>query len=612
MFRSARPTSGGFLPFAPPKVLTTRLPSGMVARFGGFFKRGRVIGLSLFTRTRLRFVNLQGEDLPSTSVSAVRLKSRTGVRVTLSGGQTAKLQASRVIAVPDGVRSKAIEYAVEAVEVAGANVVNRAQQRFFPLRTRALTVPLLLYSARFTSRDALFGYASGSAVLLTDPDGETMRIPLRSGHAQARGLARGEYLVKVDASGFSFKRPVSLSRDQVVDLAVVSYLDLGVIFGGLTALAIGLVLVGRPAIRERVRGPSRSAPRRPRPRQVDDAHAHSPRAPAALVEAQLGPGSGCPAGRRRRARVPGGRRPRGTPGARAGEWAGGSTATLRGSGLAARERVRVRVGKSAVRARTSRRGFLRTAVRIPVTAQLPVPVVARHDGRRFRMKFDIDGPSTLVTSESSPRRACACASRLEGWRPDAPRAVGHRAAATGARDGEGRRRGAGAAAREPPGQRRGERSRGRAAARPQRHRARGGPARHPAGHARRAGPDDRGGGRHRLRGQHPGARALCARDHRGPRSAAGPPGRPRARRPPVRERQLGDYVDTTTRLGPPQGHHLPGRRQPRIQRLPSRAAAGPAATSTTSTAADSPTAAPGSNAEGFYAFDLGAWRSVCP
>ncbi len=254
VFRSARPTSGGFLPFAPPKVLTTRLPSGMVARFGGFFKRGRVIGLSLFTKTRLRFVNLQGEDLSSTGVSAVRLKSRTGVRVTLAGGQTAKLQASRVIAVPDGVRSKAIEYAVEAVEVAGANVVNRAQQRFFPLRTRALTVPLLLYSARFTSRDALFGYASGSAVLLTDPDGVTTRIPLRSGHAQAQGLARGEYLVKVDASGFSFKRPVSLSRDQVVDLAVVSYLDLGVIFGGLTALAIGLVLVGRPAIRERVRG----------------------------------------------------------------------------------------------------------------------------------------------------------------------------------------------------------------------------------------------------------------------------------------------------------------------------------------------------------------------
>jgi hypothetical protein len=54
----------------------------------------------------------------------------------------------------------------------------------------------------------------------------------------------------------------------------------------------------------------------------------------------------------------------------------GSMATLRGSGLAGRERVRVRVGKRAVRARTSRRGFLRTAVRIPATAQLPVPVVA--------------------------------------------------------------------------------------------------------------------------------------------------------------------------------------------------------------------------------------------
>jgi|SRR5215218_7592988 len=253
VFRRARATAGGFLPFAPPKVLTTRLRSGMVARFGGFFERGRVIGLSLFTRIRLRFVNLQGHSLGDARVSAVRLKSRTGVQVTLRGDETAQLQASRVIAVPNGVRSKAIEYAVERVEVAGANVVNRAQQRFFPLRTRELTVPLLLYTARFTSRDALFGYPSGSAVLLTDPDGSTSRIPLRSGTAETGGLARGDYVVRVDAAGFSFQRPVSLSRDQDVDLAVVSYLDLAVIFGGLIVLAIGLVVAGRPNMRTRLR-----------------------------------------------------------------------------------------------------------------------------------------------------------------------------------------------------------------------------------------------------------------------------------------------------------------------------------------------------------------------
>jgi hypothetical protein len=264
MFRSARPTAGGFLPFAPPKVLTTRLPSGMVARFGGFFERGRVIGLSLFTETSLRFVDLQGRHLPPTRVRAVRLKSRTGVQVTVRGDETARLQASRVIAVPDGVRSKAIEYSVEAVDVAGANVVNRAQQRFFPLRSRLLTVPLLLYSARFTSRDALFGYASGSAVLLTDPDGTTRRIPLHAGNAESGALARGEYLVRVDAPGFSFERPVSLSRDQVVDLAVVSYIDLGVILGGLAVLAIGLVIVARPGITSRLR--ARVAIRTSRPR----------------------------------------------------------------------------------------------------------------------------------------------------------------------------------------------------------------------------------------------------------------------------------------------------------------------------------------------------------
>lgn len=253
MYRRTRETTKGVLAFEPPRILTSRLPNGAEARFAGFYERGNVIALSLYTRLEVRFVDLQGQPIPARDVGVVRLKSRTGVRVPFKAGRSPKLHASRVQPTPDGPRSKPIEYGVEGVDVLGGNVVNRAQQRFFPLRTRRLTIPLLLYSARFESRDALFGFATGTAVVLTYPGGHKESLPLRDGVASSRNLPRGEYLVRVDAPGYSFERPVALSRDQFVDLQVVSHLDLAIVFTGLAALGISLVLVRRPVYRRRVR-----------------------------------------------------------------------------------------------------------------------------------------------------------------------------------------------------------------------------------------------------------------------------------------------------------------------------------------------------------------------
>jgi hypothetical protein len=253
MFRRTRETIKGVLAFEPPTVLRSRLPRGVEARFAGFYERGMVIALSLYTRLEVRFVDLQGQPIPARDVGVVRLKSRTGVRVPFRAGRSPTLHASRVQPTQDGPRSKPIEYGVEGVDVRGGNVVNRAQQRFFPLRTRRLTIPLLLYSARFESRDALFGFATGSAVVLTYPGGHRESLPLVDGIASSRNLPRGEYLVQVDAPGYSFERPVALSRDQFVDLQVVSYLDLAVVFSGLAALAIALVLVRRPHYRRFLR-----------------------------------------------------------------------------------------------------------------------------------------------------------------------------------------------------------------------------------------------------------------------------------------------------------------------------------------------------------------------
>jgi hypothetical protein len=163
------------------------------------------------------------------------------------------LQASRVLLTGAGVRSRPIEYAVERVEIDGANVVHRSQRRFFPLRAARVRVPLLLYSARFVATDALFGGRGGRAVLLRYPNGRIARLPLRDGIARAVGLPRGQYRVQADAPGYAFERPLWLSRDQVVDLRIVSYLDFAVVFGGLAMVALGLLLAGRPLLRRRLR-----------------------------------------------------------------------------------------------------------------------------------------------------------------------------------------------------------------------------------------------------------------------------------------------------------------------------------------------------------------------
>jgi hypothetical protein len=237
-----------------PRVLPTRLPSGRVVRFDGAFDSGRALGLAVYARTRLRYVNLQGTRVPARRVEVMRIRSADGLRIAVRGARTPLLRANRVGFGPHGVRSRPLSYAIDGVMVDGGDVVNRAQQRFVPLRSPRIRVPLLLYSVRFVARDALFGGVAGSALRLRYPSGRTVRLALHRGVASAAGLPRGQYSVRVEAAGYSFSRPIWLSRDQIVPLQVISPLDVSVVFGGLAALALGLVLVGRPALRRTLRG----------------------------------------------------------------------------------------------------------------------------------------------------------------------------------------------------------------------------------------------------------------------------------------------------------------------------------------------------------------------
>jgi hypothetical protein len=132
--------------------------------------------------------------------------------------------------------------------VTGANVVHRAQQRFFPARTPEARLRLLLFSARFEVHDALLGFPIGSAVQLRFPDGREQGFTLgSSGAVTVNSLPRGDYRVSAHALGVSSSRPVALSRDQRVEVRVISWLDIAIVLLALASIAIALLYARRPA-----------------------------------------------------------------------------------------------------------------------------------------------------------------------------------------------------------------------------------------------------------------------------------------------------------------------------------------------------------------------------
>lgn len=230
------------------KLSEVRRPDGGVVRFDRFF--GTTMAVSAHYRFRPRFIGPGGMRIAGKDVESYTLKSRSGTVVKIKHDRPVMLKASRVVRYGRGLVSKPIEWSLESVMVDGANVVTRAQRRFDPSKLRGpVLIDLLFFRARFTSKDALFGTPVGSAILLTNPRGETTRYPLEDGELTLPALPRGDYTVAVETSGMAPPRPVALSRNQEVELKVITHVDMALVGGVLTAIAIGLLVARRPELR---------------------------------------------------------------------------------------------------------------------------------------------------------------------------------------------------------------------------------------------------------------------------------------------------------------------------------------------------------------------------
>ena len=261
-----------------PQVAQLRNPYGLsravrlkpVARSnGGIFRLQRwysksirgertlVAALREFVPTHIRFRNPNAGPFEARNVDRVVTKRSDGAVFSFSGERLEKpvmLQATRVVPLSGGLVSKNLLYRVQAVTIEGNNLVNRSQQAFLPARGSDVTLELLFYSAKFIARDRLFQFPIGSGIRLEFPNGRVHFYTFdTNGEVNLPALPRGNYRVTVKAPGLKMTSPVAMTRDQVATLKVVSYLDVGVIFAGLLAIAGGLLLVGRPALRRRLR-----------------------------------------------------------------------------------------------------------------------------------------------------------------------------------------------------------------------------------------------------------------------------------------------------------------------------------------------------------------------
>lgn len=209
-------------------------------------------------------VSFSFSGLPTRQIQSFTLRSSTGEVIVRDTLGPVYLPGARVLRGPDGLEERAIYYSVDSVLVAGSSVVNRSQVKFYPADRPVVRVALLAYTVRVEVVDRLFRWPTGSRVELSRDGVRGVSQPLDNGVATFTEVPRGDYSVVAEAPGLRIDRSLVLSRDQVVVMPVLTWVDLGVLIGVPLLLAVGLVLAPRPRLRHRladlVRRPLRRAP----------------------------------------------------------------------------------------------------------------------------------------------------------------------------------------------------------------------------------------------------------------------------------------------------------------------------------------------------------------
>jgi hypothetical protein len=252
-------------------VYQRQLDAHTKVRFYRWFTVGSQFyaALDVYRPVRWRFVDGSGAPVPVRRVERIVLRSSSGeVRVfrTTGLGRPHWLFSQRATSIRGHVKLKNIDYRLERVTVLGSDVVNAGAQKFSPQHDRTVRFRLAFYTLTVRGEDMLFGSSVGTHARLELPNGAVRRLTFVHGVAVVRSLPRGSYKITLGDGVYQIPQPLLLSRSQVAVVPVVTLLDASVVGGGLFALALGLLLVGRPHLARRASARVAARGRAPSPR----------------------------------------------------------------------------------------------------------------------------------------------------------------------------------------------------------------------------------------------------------------------------------------------------------------------------------------------------------
>jgi hypothetical protein len=227
-----------------------------------YFPRTRrlEVGFTVSYQVNQEFYDTEGQPVDPSRVDSMTLRG-VGNTFTFDGAGPIWLPANRLTRrIGERLESEEILYYFREIIVDGANVVNKSEQRFHIRPNDVWPVQVLLYSARFSARDAMFRFPIGRGIELTYPDGHTEQFLFDPGKAELviPSLARGSYTARIiGAGGSAPPTPVHLSRDQSIELLMLSYLDFALIIGVPLLISLTFFFIGRPYWLQVIRHPSK-------------------------------------------------------------------------------------------------------------------------------------------------------------------------------------------------------------------------------------------------------------------------------------------------------------------------------------------------------------------
>ena len=208
-------------------------------------QRRLVAGFLVSYLTNLTFADAEGEFVPPTRISSIRVRTAQGQTLDLDPQVAQWLPATTVVKTPAGLRAQPVRYSVQEVIVDGIRTVRRGEVTFTLRPEVAPSIPLSLHRITVAGRATLLGDRVGTGVVLQHPDGTREYRPYdETGAATFDGLPIGTYRAWIlGAGGYARAQLFDLVPGATITIPVITYFLMGLVLAIPVGLLFALLVV---------------------------------------------------------------------------------------------------------------------------------------------------------------------------------------------------------------------------------------------------------------------------------------------------------------------------------------------------------------------------------